>query len=55
MSVYQSKSGRLYLKREDELMLILLKCLVLNPTTKEVLKPHNWKTTIVLEKIYEIK
>ena len=53
--VYQSKQGRLYIKKEEAQLLILLVCLQLNPTKKELLDPYNWKETIVLEKIYDVK
>ena len=55
MSIYQSKSGRLYLKREKKDILILLVCTILIPTKEEVLNPKNWSETITLEKIYEIE
>ena len=55
IAVYQSKQGRLYLKKEEARLLTLLVCLQLNPTKQELLNPSYWKETIVLEKIYDIR
>jgi len=57
MSVYQTKSGMIYVKKEsmDKKVLVLLMCLMLNPTKEELLNPENWKEKIVLTKIYDLE
>jgi len=48
IKIYQSRQGKLYLKKENEKKLLLFICLLQNPTLEDIRKNINWKKKIEL-------